>query len=401
VIFGSIASGESRVENPLLSDDVRSAIGCIRSLGVIIEEIDEGTLLIRGNGLRGLSEPSKVLDAGNSGTCMRILSGILASQNFYSVISGDDSLRSRPMSRIVIPLRGMGAEIWGHQGGKYPPLSFRGSTIGPINYELPIASAQVKSCIMAAALYADGKTVITEPVKSRDHSEKMLKSMGAEIRVRDNKVILQGGREINSLKIFVPGDISSAAYLIAAGVVVADSSIRIRNVGLNPTRTGFLNILKRMGATIKTENLWKNSCDELIGDLHIKSSELSGIVISGDEVPGMIDELPLVAVLGTAARGRTVISGAAELRVKESDRIAVVVKNLKKMGIDIMEKQDGFEVAGKQRLSGAAIDTAGDHRIAMTFAVAALIADSPTEIENPEIVSVSYPGFWNVWPFSR
>lgn len=398
VLFGSLANGRCLAKNFLFSNDTRATINCFQSLGVEIKKTGESDLEINGVTFSSLIEPGDVLNATNSGTTMRIISGILASSNFFSVITGDESLRRRPMERIIKPLSFMGAEIMGRQNNRLPPLAIRGRELKPIVYKLPVASAQVKSCIIAAALNTFGETVIEEPTPSRDHTERMLQTLGAGVDKVPGKIKVAGKKEIPTFSIFIPGDVSSAAYLITAVLLTPNSKIVIKDVGLNPTRCGFLDVLKRMGASIKVENKRTNSVGEPYGDLAVESSDLSGVEVGAREVPLLIDEIPLLAVLGAKCRGKVTVSGASELRVKETDRIKVVAENLQKMGVEIQQKPDGFTVEGGQKFRSAVIDPAGDHRIAMTFAVAALSASEPVTIKDPQVASVSYPGFWSL-PF--
>jgi 3-phosphoshikimate 1-carboxyvinyltransferase len=329
---------------------------------------------------------------GNSGTTIRLLTGLLSGQNFYSVLNGDNSIRKRPMRRVVQPLRLMGAEIWGREDGNLAPLSIKGSTLNPFQYTLPVASAQVKSALLLAGLYAPGKTVIREPLSTRDHTERMLEIMQADIKISPPEIRIKGGTELRNNDIFIPGDISSAAYFIAAASILKDSQIIIKQVGVNPNRTGLIEILKKMGTKIDILN-YQIKSNEPRADLKIEYSELKGIEIDQEDVPSLIDELPLIAVVATQAQGKTVVSGARELRVKESDRIKAIVSELKKMGADIEEKEDGFTVNGPTRLQGAVCESYNDHRIAMSLAVAALLAEGKTVIKNSECIDISFPGF--------
>ena len=400
ILLGVLAKGKSRVSNFLPSDDCLSTVSCMRALGVEILEESNGDIIISGKGIMGLKEPFDVLDAGNSGTTTRLLAGILASTDFFSVITGDDSLKSRPMKRIIDPLKLMGAKILGRKENRYLPLAISGRKLNPIQYKLPIPSAQVKSCILLAGLSTEGETVITEPVKSRDHTERMLKSAGARIERKGNDIILKGGIEINPFDTRIPGDISSAAFIISAALMVPGSKISIPNVGLNPTRTGFLNVLKKMGADITIKDETVNQIGEPVGTIEVSYSQLKGIEIEPDEIPTFIDEIPLLSILGAAAKGKTIVKGAEELRVKETDRIEAVVKNIRSMGIEIEEKNDGFIIEGPQKFKGAIIDSMKDHRIAMTFSIAGLTAEGTTKIPDDKVVNVSYPGFWQTGLFS-
>ena len=392
LILGSISRGETRVYNLLNSLDCLRTLECMQSLGVKIELDEDNYVNIKGKGLYGLQEPKAILDVGNSGTTIRLLAGFLSGQNFYSVLNGDNSIRKRPMKRVVQPLRLMGADIWGREGGHFAPLSIKGSQLNSFQYTLPVASAQVKSALLLAGLYATGKTVISEPLSTRDHTERMLETMQADIKISPPEVKIQGGTELRSTDIFIPGDISSAAYFIAAASILRDSQIIIKQVGVNPTRTGIIEILKKMGTKIDILD-YQIKSNEPRADLKIEYSELKGIEIKEEMVPLLIDELPLIAVVATQAHGKTLVSGARELRVKESDRIKAIVSELKKMGADIEEEEDGFTINGPTRLQGAVCESYNDHRIAMSLAVAALLAEGKTVIRNSECIDISFPGF--------
>lgn len=392
LILGSISRGETRVYNLLNSLDCLRTLECMQSLGVKIELDEDNSVNIKGKGLYGLQEPKAILDVGNSGTTIRLLAGLLSGQNFYSVLNGDNSIRKRPMKRVVQPLRLMGADIWGREDGHFAPLSIKGSKLNSFQYTLPVASAQVKSALLLAGLYATGKTAISEPLSTRDHTERMLETMQADIKISPPEVKIKGGIELRSTDIFIPGDISSAAYFIAAASILRDSQIIIKQVGVNPTRTGIFEILKKMGTKIDILD-YQIKSNEPRADLKIEYSELKGIEIKEEMVPLLIDELPLIAVVATQAQGKTVVSGARELRVKESDRIKAIVSELKKMGADIEEEEDGFIINGPTRLQGAVCESYNDHRIAMSLAVAALLAEGKTVIRNSECIDISFPGF--------
>ncbi|MBU4562123.1 3-phosphoshikimate 1-carboxyvinyltransferase [bacterium] len=394
LILGSIAQGETRVYNLLNSLDCLRTLDCMQALGVKIELDVDNSVNIKGKGLYGLQEPKDILDVGNSGTTVRLLTGLLSGQNFYSVLNGDNSIRKRPMKRVAQPLRLMGADIWGREDGHFAPLSIRGSKLNPFQYTLPVASAQVKSALLLAGLYATGETVIREPLSTRDHTERMLEIMQADIKISPPEIKIKGGTELRSTDIFIPGDISSAAYFIAAASILRDSRIIIKQVGVNPTRTGIIEILKKMGTKIDILN-YQIKSNEPRADLMIEYSKLKGVEIKKENVPFLIDELPLIAVVATQAQGKTVVSGARELRVKESDRIKAIVSELKKMGADIEEEEDGFTVNGPTRLQGAVCESYNDHRIAMSLAVAALLAEGKTVIKNSECIDISFPGFEN------
>lgn len=391
-IIGALAEGETRIDGFLEGADCLSTLKCLRDLGVVIEGPYDGQVIIRGKGLNSLKEPETVLDAGNSGTTMRLLSGVLAGQSFYSVITGDESLRSRPMGRVTKPLRSMGAKIWGRLGGDLAPLSIQGNSLTPIKYTLPVASAQVKSALLLAGLFANGETVITEPHRSRDHSERMLKAAGADITIEDKTVRIKGQEKpLKPLKMKIPGDISGAAFFLVAGCIVPRGIILLKDVNLNPTRTGILEVLKAMGAQITVTPKGETS-GEPIGDIEVSCSNLQGTEVNGELIPRLIDEIPVLAVAATQAKGKTIISDAAELKFKETDRISLVAKELIKMGADILPQPDGLLIKGSP-LHGAVVDTHGDHRLGMTLAVAALVAKGVTVIRGAECINISYPNF--------
>lgn len=392
LILGSIAQGETRIYNFLNSLDCLKTLECMQALGVKIELGEENSVKIKGKGLYGLQEAKSILDVGNSGTTIRLLAGLLSGQSFYSVLSGDDSIRRRPMKRVIEPLRLMGADIWGRKDGQFAPLSVRGNKLNPLHYTLPVASAQVKTALLLAGLYTIGETVIKEPLSTRDHTERMLEIMRADIKISSPEIKVMGGKELRGTDIFIPGDISSAAYFIAATSMLRDSQIIIKQVGVNPTRTGIIEILKKMRTKIDILN-YQIKSNEPQADLMIEYSKLKGVEIKKENVPFLIDELPLIAVVATQAQGKTVVSGARELRVKETDRIKAIVSELKKMGADIEEREDGFAVNGPTRLQGAVCESYNDHRIAMSLAVAALLAEGKTVIKNSECIDISFPGF--------
>jgi len=392
LILGSIAQGETRIYNFLNSLDCLKTLECMQVLGAEIELGKDNSVKINGKGLYGLQEPKNILDVGNSGTTIRLLTGLLSGQDFYSVLCGDVSIRRRPMRRVVEPLRSMGADIWGRKDGQFAPLSVRGNKLNPLHYTLPVASAQVKTALLLAGLYTTGETVIKEPLPTRDHTEKMLEIMRADLEISPPEIKVMGGKELRGTDIFIPGDISSAAYFIAAASILRDSQITIKQVGVNPTRTGIIGILNKMGAKIDTLN-YQIESNEPQADLMIEYSKLKGVEIKKENVPFLIDELPLIAVVATQAQGKTVVGGAKELRVKETDRIKAMVSELKKMGADIKEKEDGFSVNGPTKLQGAVCESYNDHRIAMSLAVAALLAEGKTVIKNSECIDISFPGF--------
>ena len=400
IMFGSIADGITEVRNFLQGADCLATIRCFRSLGIEIEETDS-TVTVHGKGLHGLSAPDGILDVGNSGTTTRLLSGILAGQPFESRLSGDESLNSRPMKRIIDPLTRMGAHISSIPGNGCAPLRITPSSLHGIHYDSPVASAQVKSCILLAGLYADGETSVTEPSLSRNHTELMLREFGADIRTThalDSTKATASIRPCSGLygqKITVPGDISSAAYFIAAGLIVPDSEILIENVGINPTRAGILKVCEDMGGNITLLNE-RTEGGEKIADILVKTSSLHGITIEGDIIPALIDEIPVIAVMAAVAEGTTVIKDAAELKVKETDRIETVTDNLKAMGCNVTPTADGMIITGG-KLRGASIHTLLDHRIAMAFSIAALVAEGTTKILDSKCVDVSYPTFYDTF----
>lgn len=403
VMFGALAEGETRIRGFLKGADCLSTINCFGRMGIEIEELTgpdkEPVIIVHGKGLHGLKEPAVILDVGNSGTTTRLISGILAGQNFTSILSGDASLNSRPMKRIMTPLSLMGAEISSIKENGCAPLLIKGHPLKAIHYDSPVASAQVKSCILLAGLYADGQTSLTEPALSRDHTEKMLRSFGADVRSSGTTCTITPPDALKGQEINVPGDISSAAYFIVAGLITPNSEIEIKNVGINETRAGILKVCRAMGGDITYKNL-REAGGEPVADLIIRSSFLKGTVIEGDIIPTLIDELPVIALMSCFAEGETVIKDAHELRVKESDRIEIVSRNLKAMGADVIPTEDGFIINSRQDpgytpvLHGNRIDCAGDHRIAMTFAIAGINADEETVITDSDCVEVSYPDFF-------
>ena len=392
VMFGALANGMTEVTHFLQGADCLSTISCFQKLGIPIENTN-GCIRIQGKGLHGLRPPACVLDVGNSGTTMRLLSGILAGQPFSSTLNGDASIQKRPMKRIITPLREMGAAVSGADGTDCAPLFINGAPLHGIDYQSPVASAQVKSCILLAGLYADTKTSVTEPSLSRNHTELMLRSFGAEISCSDTTATILPDAVLTGQKIDVPGDISSAAYFIAAALLVPNAEVLIHNVGVNPTRDGILRAAKAMNADITRLNEHQVS-GEPVCDLLVRSSSLTATTVEGSLIPTLIDEIPVLAVLAAYANGTTVIRDAAELKVKESNRIETIVSNLKKMGADVEATEDGMVIYGGKPLHCAEIDPHADHRIAMAFAVAALCAQGGAEILNAECASVSYPSFY-------
>lgn len=391
VMFGALAEGVTEVTNFLQGADCLSTIECFCRMGIEIENTPE-RILIHGKGLHGLHAPSSVLDAGNSGTTTRLISGILAAQPFETTLTGDASIRKRPMRRIIEPLSMMGAAITSIEGNDCAPLHISGAPLHGIHYHSRTASAQVKSAVLLAGLYADGETKVTEPAVSRNHSEIMLNYFGADIRTEGRTVTVLPEPRLTAQQVKVPGDISSAAYFIAAGLIVPGAEILIRNVGINPTRDGILKVARAMGGNITLLN--RSDDGEPTADLLVKYSELHGITIEGDIIPTLIDEIPIINIMAACAKGTTLIKDAAELKVKESNRIDVMVDYLKKMGCQIEGREDGMVIEGGNTLHGIRIDSHMDHRIAMSFAIASLIADGETDIVDSDIVTVSYPNFY-------
>ena len=394
IMLGSIARGETRVEG--LSDcvDCQNTLEAFLKLGIEIEEGSEGELTIHGRGLKGLSSAKEVIDVGNSGTTIRLLSGILAGQDFTSTMTGDESLQKRPMRRIILPLREMGAKI-GSPDDNHPPITIVGQKLHPIDYHSPVASAQVKSCVLLAGLYAEGRTRLTEPSPSRDHTERMLEYLGAHVETKGRTISIEGVSKLEAKPITIPGDISSAAFFIVACLLLRNSQIRIKGVGINPTRTGIIDILKKMGADIVTENVHE-LCGEPVADVTVKSSGLKGTEIGGELIPRILDEIPVLVVAATQAEGVTEISDAQELRVKESDRIGNVVSQLSQMGASIREKKDGMVISGGKRLVGSLVNSFGDHRMAMALTIAGLIADGETTINDVDCIDTSFPQFMDI-----
>jgi 3-phosphoshikimate 1-carboxyvinyltransferase len=395
LMLGAIATGETIIEGLLLGEDPRSTAACFRAMGAEISELNSEKVIVKGIGLGNLQEPIDVLNAGNSGTTLRLMLGLLASHpgRFFTV-TGDQSLRSRPMSRVVKPLQQMGAQIWGRNSNSLAPLAIQGQNLQPIHYHSPIASAQVKSCILLGGLMTEGETTVTEPILSRDHSERMLQAFGADLKIdpATNSVTIMGKPRLQGQKVVVPGDISSAAFWLVAAAIVPGSELVVENVGINPTRTGILDILAQMGANITPENQ-RIVAGEPVADLRVKSSTLKGCTIEGEVIPRLIDEIPILAVAAVFAEGITLIKDAAELRVKESDRLAVIASELNKMGAKIREFPDGLEITGGTVLKGTEVDSYTDHRIAMSLAIAALNTSQTTTIHGAEAAAISYPNF--------
>ena len=389
LILGTIARGKQVVEGVPHAADVQSTISCLRSLGAFIEEMPDGRVL----NLATDFTSGKKLDAGNSGTTARLLSGLIAGHSLYSTIDGDRSLRRRPMTRVTMPLAEMGAEVSTAEGGRLP-MTIRGGNLKGIRYRLPVPSAQVKTTVLIAGLLAEGETTVEEGVPTRDHTERMLRAMSASIRTDDGSITVEGGRPLSAVHVKVPADISSAAFFIVAAICLPSSEIYLPTTGVNPTRTGLLSVLEEMGANIERVG-GESYLEEPVSDLVVKSSLLRGVTIDPKILPTLIDELPVLAVAATQAEGETVVTGAEELRYKESDRIAAIVDNLSALGADIEERDDGFVVRGPSRLKGNQVSSCGDHRIAMALTIAGLLAEGKTEITGSEVIDVSYPAFFN------
>lgn len=391
VMFGALADGLTEVTNFLQGADCLSTIDCFRRLGISIENTPD-KILIHGRGLHGLKAPGEALDCGNSGTTTRLISGILCGQPFLTTLTGDASIQKRPMRRIIEPLSQMGADITSKYGNDCAPLIIRGAALHGTHYTSKVASAQVKSAVLLAGLYSDAPTSVTEPILSRNHTEIMLRSFGASIVSEGTTATIQPEPLLHGQKIIVPGDISSAAYFLAAGLLVPGSELLIRNVGINPTRDGILRVAQAMGGSVTLLNESRDG--EPTADLLVKHSSLHGTVIEGDIIPTLIDELPVIAVMAAYAEGTTIIRDAAELRVKESNRIDVMVENLRAMGVSCEGTPDGMMIQGGKALRGAVIDSKADHRIAMSFAIASLLAEGVTTIKGAECVNISYPAFY-------
>ena len=392
IIFGSLAKGETKVYDILRGEDVLSTIQVFRDLGVSIQD-DGDVIRIQGVGFQGLQAPTAPLDMGNSGTSIRLISGVLAGQDFAVTMVGDDSLSKRPMDRVAIPLRQVGVEIAGQGERDCPPLHEKGThQLQPIHYRLPVASAQVKSALIFAALQAEGESTIIEKEKTRDHTEDMIRQFGGEIQVDGKTIRIQGGQEFQGQEVIVPGDISSAAFWLVAGLILPDSVIKIENVGINQTRTGILDVIQEMGGDLTMEDRDEKAVS---ASLTVKTSSLKGIRIDGELIPRLIDELPIIALLATQANGQTVIADAEELRVKETDRIQVVADSLNAMGANVVPREDGMIITGPTPLHGADLETFGDHRIGMMAAIAALLVrDGNVVLDRAEAINTSYPSFF-------
>jgi 3-phosphoshikimate 1-carboxyvinyltransferase len=392
-ILASIAEGKSTIRNYSTGADCHSTLGAVKALGIDVE-IDGTTVTIHGKGLDGWTAPAGDIDAGNSGSLIRMMAGVLAAQPFTTRIVGDESLSGRPMGRIIDPLTKMGATFEARDG-KYPPLVIHGAKLQPIDYTLPVASAQVKTCVLFAGLYAEGQTIVREPVRSRDHTEVALREFGADISVVQRVITVKSRPKLTGRELMVPSDISAAAFFLVAALIVPGSDLTIRGVGLNPTRSMLLDFLIGAGAKITVSSLEQVN-GEMIGDIRVQYSEMRGGTLEKDMAAGLIDEVPVLAVLGAASSEGIVVKDAKELRVKETDRIATTAGNLRKMGIAVDEFEDGMSIAGGQKFRAATMDSFGDHRIAMAFTIASLRADGPCQIEGAEAASVSFPEFYSL-----
>jgi 3-phosphoshikimate 1-carboxyvinyltransferase len=395
LMFSAISDGKNKIEGLLEAEDCLCTRDILRTLGVKIEKEASGAYIVEGLGLTGLKESDKILYCGNSGTTMRLMQGLLAGQPLFAVLTGDKYLTRRPMKRVIDPLREMQVQIMGRDGDKYPPIAIKGGNPKAVHYRTPIASAQVKSAILLAGLNAEGSTEVIEPYLSRNHTENFIRYFGVPLSIRGTRVSITGGTRLVSKDLRVPGDISSSAFFLVAAAILPNSSITIRNVGVNPTRTGIINVLMQMGANIEVKEL-PPAGPEPMADIHISSSNLKGTSIAGLMVPSAIDELPIIAVAAAHAEGKTVVRDAKELRVKESDRLSAICTELKKMGADITENEDGFVIEGKEKLKGASLSTWGDHRMAMAMTVAAMAAEGESSIDEDDSVKTSFPGFFDI-----
>ncbi|BCN30369.1 3-phosphoshikimate 1-carboxyvinyltransferase [Anaeromicropila herbilytica] len=401
IMLGSLAEGTTEITNFLQGADCLSTIACFEKMGIHVENNkvsssnpSDTVVRVKGNGLRGLKAPNSILDVGNSGTTMRLMSGILSAQNFDVTVTGDSSIQKRPMKRIITPLSMMGANITSVNNNDCAPLNIVGGKLKGIHYDSPVASAQVKSAVLLAGLYADNPSSVTEPYVSRNHTELMFRQFGIDIKTSGTTATVSPATRLTAKKIMVPGDISSAAYFIVAGLIVPNSEVLIKNVGINPTRDGIIKVCKQMGANITLQNI-SDKNGEPTADILVKSSELTGTTIEGSIIPTLIDELPVIAVLACFAKGQTIIKDATELKVKESNRIDVMVHNLSLLGADVIATEDGMIINGGRELHGATIESKIDHRIAMSFAIASLMTEGETEIKQAECVDISYPNFYS------
>ena len=392
VLLGAIAKGKTEIRHFLSAEDCLSTVKAFKRLGIDITSFGKERLVIQGKGLRGLRKPKGAIDLGNSGTSMRLLLGILAGQPFQATLKGDPSLSKRPMARVIVPLTQMGAKVTARKG-RFPPLTIQGGVLRAIHYRLPIPSAQVKSAILLAGLYAEGCTTVVEPIQTRDHTERMLRPFGKEVLRRGDRILIGGGEELRGTKIDIPGDISSAAFFMVLSALLKGSRLLVKEIGLNPTRTGFIRLLQRMGAQIEVRKV-SNSAGEPVGEIEVKGGELRGVTVEVDEIPGLIDELPILMVAAASARGETIFRKASELRVKETDRIASMVTNLKKMGISIWSEKDDVFIQGGKPFQAARLDSFKDHRTAMSLAIAGCLAQKgETRIRDVGCIRTSFPEF--------
>lgn len=394
IMLGAIANGVTTIKGFLRGEDNMATMHAFRAMGIRIDD-DSAAIAVHGQGLRGLQEPSDVIDCGNSGTTIRLMTGLLAGQSFFSVLTGDQYLRKRPMRRVIEPLSRMGAIIHGRNNDTLAPLAIKGNGLDAIGFDSRISSAQVKSSIMLAGLYADGETSVREPSLSRDHSERMFQLFGASIKLFDKGVTVRGGTELHAQEINVPGDISSAAFFMVAALITRDSELLIRNVGVNPTRTGVIDILRSMGGSIELMNERETS-GEPAADILVRSSSLKSVEIGGDLVPRAIDEFPAICVAAACAEGTTTLRDAGELRVKETDRITAMAANLRKLGVQVDECDNGMDIAGVEQLRNSSVESFGDHRIAMSMSIAALVANEGATIKDTDCIATSFPTFFQL-----
>ncbi|MDF2556481.1 MAG: 3-phosphoshikimate 1-carboxyvinyltransferase [Bacillales bacterium] len=392
IMFGAIAHGDTHIKGFLYSEDCKSTLSCFRQLGVEIKEL-ENEIIVHGKGIQGLKKPLEHLDVGNSGTTIRLMSGLLAGSAISATLFGDASIAKRPMARVIKPLSEMGANIKGSIDGNYAPIKVTGTQLKGITYKMPIASAQVKSAILLAGIHAEGETRVIEPNPSRDHTERFLRAFGGAIFTENNEIVIKGNQQLHGQLLHIPGDISSAAFWMVAAAITPGSEVKLLKVGLNPTRTGIIDVMKEMGSDIEIEEL--ESTGEPYGNIIVRYSNLRGTVIDGELITRLIDEIPIIALLATQALGQTTIRNAEELRVKETDRIAATSEQLSLLGANIIPTKDGLIIKGGSKLFGAEVDSCGDHRIGMMLAVSALVTDGPVILNNADAIAVSYPTFIN------
>lgn len=390
IMLSSISKGSSKIQGFLRGEDCLRTIDCFRQLGIEILD-NNSEIIVHGRGPSGLKEPEDILDVGNSGTTIRLISGILAGYEFLTIITGDKSIRNRPMARIAVPLRQMGANIEGRKKGNLAPLVIRGGNLNGIDYKSPVPSAQIKSAILLAGLYSEGKTIVREEFTSRDHTERMLRALGADIKVEDTVISLKKS-QLYSQNIQIPGDISSAAFFMAAAAALPGSHLILKKIGLNPTRTGIIDVLNMMGADIEIDNVFVSG-GEKIGDIIIRGRKLNGVNIGGGIIPRLIDEIPVIAIIAAIADGKTRITGAEELKVKETNRITAMVKEMQKLGIRVKELPDGMEIEGPNKINGGVVESYGDHRIAMAMAIGGLFSDEVIKIKDSQCIGISFPDF--------